>query len=105
MALSPILRYTTFVWGVMPLVDQHAGLSVGDVRSHIENGTLFEWLGGMANVDLSLLDDDDRSDVLERFNDLLATDARRKFGVESSGDALLIAFANESIQQVRHDGH
>ena len=37
-------------------------------------------------------------EMLERFNELLAVNARRKFGIAQNGLALILAFCIEAIQ-------
>jgi hypothetical protein len=94
------------VWAILHLIDRGERLPISEVREHIDDGTIFEWLKARFPndaIDLSLYDvgrPDDRSAVLELFQGLNdAVDARRKFGVEEDGLCLLIAYCTEGVQQ------
>jgi hypothetical protein len=85
------------------LLDNGKSLSCEETVAHIDDGSLFSWLTSefADEVDLSLYKDEDRQTMLSLFQDLAnAVDARRKFGVENNGIALLAAYCFEAIQRI-----
>jgi hypothetical protein len=88
------------IWGVLRLLDEGKAEPIEDIRSWIADGSLFDQLIGKYQIDVSLLNADDRSDVLELFEDLsVAVNSSRKFGVSHNGLALIVAYATEGLQQ------
>ncbi|WP_153365755.1 hypothetical protein [Rhizobium sp. ICMP 5592] len=77
-------------------------LAISEVKSKIENGTIFDFLRQRLgnDIDLSILTKDDEAELLAEWRDLLAAvNARRKMGVEIRGLPLLIAYLLEGIQR------
>ncbi len=81
---------------------RYDGLAISEVKSKIENGTIFDFLRQRLgnDIDLSILTTEDEAELLAEWQDLLAAvNARRKMGVEVRGLPLLIACLLEGIQR------
>jgi hypothetical protein len=105
--MNPTLRYTQLGFAVTALLDREEPLTDEQARQYIKDGSLFDWLGRRydGEIDLSLFEAADREDVLGRFRALSdTTDARREFGIESNGLALLAAWCFEVLQQMHYLG-
>jgi hypothetical protein len=105
--MNPTLRYTQLGFTVASLIDGEEPLDPGQAREYIEDGSLFTWLGRRYDgaIDLSLYEDADQADVLDRFQRILdTTDTRRAFGVENNGLVLLAALCFEVLQQMHYLG-
>lgn len=77
-------------------------LSIDVVRRGVRAGTIFEVLATRLgnDLDLSLLDDAKRAELLDEWQDMeAAIDIRKKFGIERGGLALVMAFILEGIQR------
>lgn len=77
-------------------------LAISEVKSKIENGTIFDFLRQRLgnDIDLSILKKEDEAELLAEWQDfLVAVNARRKMGVEMRGLPLLIAYLLEGIQR------
>jgi hypothetical protein len=103
MTLGSIGRFTYLAFELNAMLDRGCVLSVEATRRHVEDGTLFDWLDvqleGAGELDGTPLDPDVRRAMLEVFQPLNDVDARRSFGVEHNGVALLLAYCLEGIQQ------
>ena len=101
--MKPITRYTHLGVQLNSLLDQGKTLDYRETKEHIEDGSLFSWLKEQfaSDIDLSLYTDEDKREMLDVFENLAnAVDARRKFGVEYNGLALLVAHCFEGVQQL-----
>jgi hypothetical protein len=101
------LRYTLLGFGVVSLMDQGEGLPMDDAHKHVEDRSLFTWLKQQFgdHLDLSLYQDANRAEVLERFaSPSNAADSCRKFGVGHDGLALLAAYCFEALQETHYSG-
>lgn len=103
--MNATLRYTQLGFAVTSLMDSEELLDVDQARQYVEDGSLFTWLGRRydGEIDLSLYEDADREDVLERFRAVSdTTDSRRNFGIERNGLALLAAWCFEILQEMHY---
>lgn len=81
---------------------KYSDVSISLIAEQIEAGTIFAFLQTRLadDIDLSILDEAKRKELLSEWQDLLAAvNARRKFGVEKSGLCLLVAYLLEGIQR------
>ena len=81
---------------------KYSDVSISLIADQIEAGTIFTFLQTRLadDIDLSILDEAKRKELLSEWQDLLAAvNARRKFGVEKSGLCLLVAYLLEGIQR------
>lgn len=103
--MNPVIRYTFLAFEINHQIDEGKKLDIEETKSHIVDGTLFDWLKGQYDdMDLSLYREDEKSKVLELFVSLKENvDSRRKFGVEKDGLSLLLAYCIEGLQQLRHE--
>ena len=77
-------------------------IAFSEVKSKIENGTIFDFLRQRLgnDIDLSVLMKENEAELLAEWRDLLAAvNSRRKMGVEMRGLPLLIAYLLEGIQR------
>ncbi len=81
--------------------------SVEEVKEQIKNKKLFDYLKAKCRddyLDLSLLDDTDRKELLEEFEGLADNvDEDRKMGIQKNGICLLLAYVIELIQRKKND--
>jgi hypothetical protein len=99
------IRYTQLGFAVAALLDKEEPLDTEQAQQYIEDGSLFSWLSRRydGEIDLSLYEAADQADVLERFRSLSnAVDARRKFGIENNGLALLAAYCFQVLQEIHY---
>ncbi len=100
---SPSPRYTFLGFQVLALMDQGEQWSYDEAMDALEDGgnvlgALDERFGSA--IDLSLYGQEERIEIHEHFAGLAnAVDSRRKFGVENSGLALIVAYCFELIQR------
>jgi hypothetical protein len=80
---------------------RHDDVEISAVRAAINQGSIFDFLEETLgdDVDLSLLDNDDRAELLRFWQSLDGVDAERKMSVERNGLCLLVAFLLEGIQR------
>lgn len=77
-------------------------LAISEIKSKIENGTIFDFLRQRLgnDIDLSIVTTEDEAELLAEWQDLLAAvNERRKMGIEMRGLPLLIAYLLEGIQR------
>ena len=101
--MKPITRLTYLSFCFNSLLDQDFKISPLEIKKHIEDKSIFEWLKIEFNdkIDLSLYEAEDKRVLLELFNDLaLAVNEKRKFDVENNGLSLLLAYCIEGIQRL-----
>jgi len=103
--VQPHVRFTSVVWTFLSLLDSGEVETLDVIWAKIEDGTLFQYLGGKYDVDVTLLPEADQARVLEFFRAMAGVSSRRKFGVENNGIALVIALASEGIQQSVDSSH
>jgi len=81
---------------------EHEDVSREEVVLHIQQGTIFEFLGRFTDIagwGLGSLSDDDKRHLLGEWQSLAnAVDSHRKFGVSRNGICLLSAYIIEGIQ-------
>lgn len=97
------LRYTLLGIEFVAMLDRGGVLDIDETREHLEDGSLFAWLKSQYGDDINLSEyrPADQAEVLDRFASLAnAVDARRKFGVERNGLALLAAYCFEMLQEM-----
>lgn len=97
-------RLTNLAFQLNALMDENPAddLSIDEVKRQIEDDTFFEFLElrYQGKIDLSLLDESDRSELLNEWKDLVnAVSERRKFGVQNHGLSLAIAYIVEGLQR------
>lgn len=98
------INYTIFAFELNHLIDRGEKLSFQEVSDHIKDGSLFDWLKKDHGVDVSIITNADRKEMLEFFESLYANvDSGRKFGVENEGLNLLLAYCIEWFQENRPD--
>ena len=81
---------------------KYDAVSIEAVKAHLEAGSLFDFLENTLkdDIDISLLYNDDRAELLREWADMAdSIDERRKLCVERSGLALLVAYILEGIQR------
>lgn len=104
--MQPHNRFTAVVWIFLSLLDSGEVEPLDVIWAKIEDGTLFQYLGGKYDVDVTLLPEADQARVLAFFRAMAnVVDSRRKFGVEHNGIALIIALASEGVQQSVDSSH
>lgn len=92
-------RYAYLAFEANGLLDRGEQASIEEVHERIEDGTLLNWLDGLGDVDLSLYQAEDRTDVLHTFRSYVnAVDERRKLLVQHNGIALIAAYCIERLQ-------
>ncbi len=81
---------------------KHDGVRKEHVISHIERGTIFDFLAGFEDIarwGLGSLSEDDKRHLLGEWQSMSnAIDSERKFGVADNGICLLSAYVIEGIQ-------
>lgn len=102
--MAPYLRFAATVRVVVPLLDAGHSEPVDTTWEHIADGTLFDHLGSEFGADVSLLSKKDRAKVVAAFAGMAGINARKRFGVEHNGLALVVALANEAIQVALSSG-
>lgn len=98
------LRYTMLGFEVIAAVDRGGSVRVDELRQHIDNDTLFQFLRDSdPEIDHSLFQAEDQAAVTKFFKGLGdAADGKRKFGVEENGLCLLAAYCFEGLQHARN---
>lgn len=95
--------WTTFAWQILGAIDRGRKVDPDETYSHIDDGTLLDWLSrelGEDYVPFYVEDvDGAKARLLKNFSELVGVDTRRKFGVEHNGLCILLAFAVEMAQQ------
>jgi hypothetical protein len=79
----------------------HAEVSIDITRNEINAGTIFEFLERRFSeeVEFSILDNDDRAELVSEWRRFNGIKADRKLGVSENGICLLVAYLLEGIQQ------
>ncbi|HEX4105083.1 MAG TPA: hypothetical protein VHX92_02510 [Rhizomicrobium sp.] len=96
-------KYRSLLWELIAALDtgKFDHLSIEDVRLHARGGTISKFLKGTLGsvCDFSLLTPQDLSSLDEEFASMEnAINARKKFGVENKGIALLMGWALQGVQ-------
>lgn len=81
---------------------KYSDITFKEVADKIKAGSIFEFLQNrlVGDIDLSILDESKRKELLSEWQDLLAAvSTRRKFGIENNGLCLLVAYLLEGIQR------
>jgi hypothetical protein len=103
MSIGPIGRFTYLGFELNALLDDGDLLSIDETKRHVDDGTVFDWLDAelerYRELDGTPVDPELRDAILKIFRPLNRVDARRRFGVEHNGLALLLAYCLEGIQQ------
>ena len=98
------LRYTYLAFELTHLLDGGVVVDIDETRERLDDGTALDWLeerfaGEPHHFDPSLYSPEEREIVVRSLaNVALAVNARKKFGVEKNGIALLLACAIQVIQ-------
>lgn len=82
---------------------RHNGISIDDVKTELEKGTLFHYLDKELgqDIDTSVFSDDEKIALNAEWLDMsLAVNEDRKMCVEKGGLCLLVAYVLESIQRL-----
>jgi hypothetical protein len=101
---TPTPRYTFLGFELNHLLDQGLSVDIDETRERLDQGTVFEWLEEQFAqepyyLDLSLYEQEERETIIRAFQSISnAVDARKKFGVERNGIALLVAFCLQILQ-------
>ncbi len=95
------LRYTQLGFEVIASIDRGISVDVDDLRQHIDDDGLFQFLRDKdPEIDHSLYTAEDRAAVTKFFQHLgNAADGKRKYGVEENGLCLLAAYCFEGLQR------
>ena len=103
--MAKVLRKLTqlaFCFTAVIDAKKHEGVRTEQVMSHIERGTIFDFLSGFEDIrgwGLGSLSDDDKHHLLGEWQSMAnAIDAQKKFGVSDNGICLLSAYVIEGIQ-------
>jgi hypothetical protein len=102
--MSEATRYGGLAFALCSLLDEGAALNVSETLAHLEDGTLFGWLGETfrADLNLNLFSPADLDAMLAQFRSLhSAASASRAFGVERNGLALLLAWCLAGLYETR----
>lgn len=101
-------KYRFLLWQLIAALDsgKYNSLSISEVKRHADAGTIsaavIDRFGG--DADFSIFEPKDWADINETWSSIAnAVDARRKFGVENKGIALLMAYTLQSIQQLEFE--
>ena len=99
----PTPRYSFLAFQFNLLLDQGRVAPIDEVRRHIADGTLFDWLETQYTwaehgMDLSLYDVDERRSILKVFQAASQIPADRKLGIEHNGLALCLAYCIQVMQ-------
>jgi len=103
--MAKVLRkLTQLAFCFIAVIDsgKHEGVGKEQVVSHIERGTIFEFLAGFQDIagwGLGSLSEDDKRHLLGEWQSMSnAIESQRKFGVSDNGICLLSAYVIEGIQ-------
>jgi hypothetical protein len=100
-----IIHLTYLTYELNGLVDREYSIPMKETLSFCEQKTIFEELGRRftfkeAGLDLSLLKNGERKELADTFQErALAGEEREHYNVENNGLCLLIAYAQELINQ------
>jgi len=100
---------TGLVFNLNHILDRgYYEFSIEEIKEKIRDRSLFEYLDEKISkddyFDISMLDVNDRSWLLDGFQDMADNiDADRKLAVQKSGICLLLAYVIELIQRQRHN--
>jgi len=99
-----LTTYTITAFQLNSALDSGAydDIDVSTMKKHLDDGSVFDFLEKRMglDMDLSFLDGPERAALLDEWQDMAgAISARRKFGVEHKGLALLLAYVLEGIQR------
>jgi hypothetical protein len=101
----PELTYLIVVLNQLVDGGHHDGVTIDEVETAIERGTLFAWLGKKfaGHIYLSIYEGRaSEKEITQGLQDILGGYRgleRRKWGIEHNGICLLIAWVNELVQQ------
>jgi hypothetical protein len=96
-----LVHLTTLAFGLNAALDARQGLDIALTRKSIDDGSVFDLLQAqIPNIDLSIVRHrpEEKEIKLAWENLANAVDAKRKFGVQSDGVCLLLAYTIELIQ-------
>jgi hypothetical protein len=98
-------KYNFLLWQLIAALDtgKYDSLDITEVTRQARAGSIASFLVDRfgAEADFSMMEPEDWTTISELwFNLDNAVDARRKFGVENKGIALLMAYALESFQSL-----
>ncbi|EEQ1355378.1 TPA: hypothetical protein ACIBY0_004514, partial [Salmonella enterica subsp. enterica serovar Enteritidis] len=82
---------------------RYDSITIEDIKSELEKGTLFSYLKKElgTDIDISVLTEKEKTHLNNEWLDMsLAVSERRKFCVERGGLCLLVAYIFESIQRL-----
>jgi hypothetical protein len=101
-------KYKFLLWQLIAALDtgKHDALDIDDVKRHARAGTISAFLIDCfgSDADFSIFDPADWAAISEEWYSIdNAVNARRKFGVEKKGMALLMAYALESFQSANRE--
>jgi hypothetical protein len=99
-----ITNFTFLAFFMNAAIDtgKYNNISLQEVASHIEKGTIFDFLQTCLgdDIDLSTFEKEKQQQLISEWQDMLqAIDHERKFGIENNGLCLLIAYLLEGIQR------
>lgn len=102
--MSDATRYGTLAFSLNMLLDEGATLDIAETLAHLQEGTLFAWLGETfrGGTGLSLMEQADLDAMLARFRELHgAVSAGRVYGIEHNGLALLLAWCLSALHELQ----
>lgn len=86
------------------LLDQGHHLDPLEARRHIFDEDLLSWMDRrfpQHNLGLSAIPTVDQAEVYERFHDMAVIRTERKYGVQSEGLCVVLAYCIEGLQQLQ----
>jgi len=106
--IRPITTVTQFIQEMSVALDKGKSVSLDEVKSHIDDGTLILWLRTVfpreeTGIDFSIFEKDDidyLQGCFQRIRDAYSGDERRKWGIENNGLCLLMSWATEFARDI-----
>lgn len=100
------IQFTYLGFYLNSLVDSGKKLDLTETHNQIRNRTIFKWLDEKFSdeIDLSLYSKEDLSKLIDFFESLsIATDEKRKMGIEKNGLCLLVAYCFAGVQRTENN--
>ncbi|KAA5544849.1 hypothetical protein [Adhaeribacter rhizoryzae] len=100
------VKFTFLGFYFNSLVDSGEFLDIKETHSKIQNKELFNWLKAKYSdrLDISLFNKEQLNEIEDFFESLsIATDEKRKMGIEKNGLCLLVAYCIEAAQREEKD--
>jgi len=98
----PLTRFSYVAFNLICAIDSAKySFHFKDIEAHIERRDLFDYLKKKMgdDIDLSLLDEKDKEELLDEWRDLYFSHIPSAFPVRNEGLCLLLAFCMEGMQR------